>query len=296
MLANGRIFLGERDKIFGIRVEERVLFLSTLFRSSFPSSIEPVLRIFFKHHEDGFNKDLAKGHPVLYACRRLECLHIAAGDTCPPCRAFQSASRGRRIHLADSPTDSRCRTRKPSEMEKAADAADTPVLFFSAIANFRPRARKTMCEEFFTHFIINTRAISTSAISINNAFSCYLQIFHSFIGHLCCFVANFLVLILFGLFCLCYFNRFFHLWFLVVKLLFLVTKILKSRRCDLLSNHEIGLQNFDFSSQNKTNDCRFLTNICKFPKIPVLFLKQKTDLDISLLETGEMDSIFLFSI
>ena len=53
VLANGRIFLGERDKIFGIRVEERVLFLSTLFRSSFPSSIEPVLRIFFKHHEEG---------------------------------------------------------------------------------------------------------------------------------------------------------------------------------------------------------------------------------------------------
>ena len=71
-MANGRIFLGERDKIFGIRVEERVLFLSTLFRSSFRCSIEPVLRIFFKHHEDGFNKDLAKGHPVLYACRRLD--------------------------------------------------------------------------------------------------------------------------------------------------------------------------------------------------------------------------------
>ena len=47
-------------------------FLSTLFRSSFRCSIEPVLRIFFKHHKDGFNKDLAKGHPVLYACRRLD--------------------------------------------------------------------------------------------------------------------------------------------------------------------------------------------------------------------------------
>ena len=151
-----------------------------------------------------------------------------------------------------------------------------------------------MREECFTHCIISTRAISTSAMSINNAFSCYLQIFHSFIGHLCCFVANFLVLILFGLFCLCYFNRFFHLWFLVVKLLFLVTKILKSRRCDLLSNHEIGLQNFYLSFQNKTNDCRFLTN--KFPKILVFFLKQKTDLGISLLKIGEMDSIFLFSI
>ena len=67
-----------------------------------------------------------------------------------------------------------------TEMEKAADAADTPVLFSSAGANFfRPRARKTMREECFPHFIISTRAIS-----INNACSCYLQIFPSFIGHL----------------------------------------------------------------------------------------------------------------
>ena len=34
-------------------------------------------------------------------------------------------------------------------------------------------------------------------------FSCYLQIFHSFIGHLRCFVANLLVLIFLGLFCIC---------------------------------------------------------------------------------------------
>ena len=34
-------------------------------------------------------------------------------------------------------------------------------------------------------------------------FSGYLQIFHSFIGHLRCFVANFLVLIFLGLFCIC---------------------------------------------------------------------------------------------
>ena len=60
-----------------------------------------------------------------------------------------------------------------------------------------------MREECFTHCIISTRAISTSAISINNAFSCYLQIFHSFIGHLRCFVAIFLVLIFLGLFCIC---------------------------------------------------------------------------------------------
>ena len=53
------------------------------------------------------------------------------------------------------------------------------------------------------HFIISTRAISTSAISKNNAFSCYLQIFHSFIGHLRCFVANLLVLIFLGIFCIC---------------------------------------------------------------------------------------------
>ena len=59
-----------------------------------------------------------------------------------------------------------------SEMEKAADAADMFVLFLSAGANFRPRAWKTMREECFTHFIISTRAISTSAISINNAFFC----------------------------------------------------------------------------------------------------------------------------
>ena len=54
-----------------------------------------------------------------------------------PCRATQSASRGRRIHLADLPTDSRCRTRKPSEMEKAADAADsvcqTRLCYFSQL-------------------------------------------------------------------------------------------------------------------------------------------------------------------
>ena len=38
-----------------------------------------------------------------------------------------------------------------SEMEKAADAADTSVLFFSAGANFRPRAWKTMREKCYTH-------------------------------------------------------------------------------------------------------------------------------------------------
>ena len=80
-------------------------------------------------------------------------------------------------------------------MEKAADAADMSVLFSQLVLIFKPRARKTMREECFTHFIINTRAIS-----INNAFSCYLQIFHSFIGNLRCFVANILVLIFLAFF------------------------------------------------------------------------------------------------
>ena len=97
---------------------------------------------------------------------------------------------------------------------KKRQTLQTRLCYFShLVLIFRPAARKTMREECFTHFIINTRAISTSAISINNAFSCYLQIFHCFIGHLRCFVANFLVLIFFGPFLyLCYFNRFFHLW------------------------------------------------------------------------------------
>ena len=68
---------------------------------------------------------------------------------------------------------------------------------------FRPGAPKTMLEEYYTHCIISTRAISTGAISINSAFSCYLQIFHSFIGYLRCFIANLLVLIFLDLFCIC---------------------------------------------------------------------------------------------
>ena len=42
--------------------------------------------------------------------------------------------------------------------------------FSQLVLIFRHRARKTMREECFTHCIISTRAISTSAISINNAF------------------------------------------------------------------------------------------------------------------------------
>ena len=87
---------------------------------------------------------------------------------------------------------------------KKRQTLQTCLCYFSQLVLiFRHRARKTMREECFTHCIISTRAISTSAISINNAFSCYLQIFHSFIGHLRCFVANFLVLIFLGLFCIC---------------------------------------------------------------------------------------------
>ena len=89
-----------------------------------------------------------------------------------------------------------------SEMEKAADAADMSVLS-QLVLIFRPRARKTMREESFSRCIISTRAISTSAISINSAFSCYLQICHIFFGYLRCFVAIFLVLIFWGLFCVC---------------------------------------------------------------------------------------------
>ena len=95
------------------------------------------------------------------------------------------------LQLVNCPTRDLCIV-LGAEMEKAADAADTSVLFFSQLVLiFKPRARKTMREECFTHFIISTRAISTSAISINNAFSCYLQIFHNFIGNLRCFIAIF---------------------------------------------------------------------------------------------------------
>ena len=49
-----------------------------------------------------------------------------------------------------------------AKMEKAADAADMSVLFSQLVLIFKPRARKTMREECFTHCII-----SSSAISIN---------------------------------------------------------------------------------------------------------------------------------
>ena len=54
---------------------------------------------------------------------------------------------------------------------KKRQTLQTCLCYFSQLVLiFRPRARKTMHEECFTHCIISTRAISTSAISINNAF------------------------------------------------------------------------------------------------------------------------------
>ena len=77
----------------------------------------------------------------------------------------------------------------------------------------------------------------------------------------------------------------------VGEFLFLVTKSLKSRSLDLLSNHEICFQKLSFSSRNwrKLQISRFF-----FAKILVLFLNQKTDLDISLFKIRDMDSVFLF--
>ena len=59
----------------------------------------------------------------------------------------------------------------------------------------RWKKRQTL-QKCLCYFSAPVLFFSTSAISINNAFSCYLQIFHSFIGHL-------LVLIFLGLFCIC---------------------------------------------------------------------------------------------
>ena len=82
---------------------------------------------------------------------------------------------------------------------KKRQTLQTSLCYFSQLVLiFWPGAPKTMREECYTHCIISTRAIS-----INNAFSCYLQIFHSLIGHLHCFVAIFLVLIFLGIFCIC---------------------------------------------------------------------------------------------
>ena len=80
----------------------------------------------------------------------------------------------------------------------------------------------------------------------------------------------------------------------VGEFLFLVTKNLKSRRLDLLSNHEICFQNFSFSSRN-----------WRKLQISRLFFLQKWSLSsrtrkqiltflFSLLKIRDMDSIFLF--
>ena len=67
----------------------------------------------------------------------------------------------------------------------------------------------------------------------------------------------------------------------VGEFLYLATKSLKSRRLDLLSNHEICFQNFSFSSRNwrKLQISRFF-----LAKILVLFSNQKTYLNISKFE------------
>ena len=62
---------------------------------------------------------------------------------------------------------------------KKRQTLQTSLCYFSQLVLiFWPGAPKTMREECYTHCIISTRAIS-----INSAFSCYLQIFHCFIGY-----------------------------------------------------------------------------------------------------------------
>ena len=49
---------------------------------------------------------------------------------------------------------------------KKRQALQTCLCYFpQLVLIFRPRARKTMCEECFTHSIISTRALNTSASS-----------------------------------------------------------------------------------------------------------------------------------
>ena len=79
----------------------------------------------------------------------------------------------------------------------------------------------------------------------------------------------------------------------VGEFLFLVTKNLKSRRLDLLSNHEICFQNFSFSSRNwrKLQISRFFLQKFSFSSRT---RKQISTFLFSLLEIRDMDSIFLF--
>ena len=79
----------------------------------------------------------------------------------------------------------------------------------------------------------------------------------------------------------------------VGEFLFLVTKNLKSRRLDLLSNHEICFQNFSFSSRNwrKLQISRFFLQKFSFSSRT---RKQISTFLFSVLEIRDMDSIFLF--
>ena len=79
----------------------------------------------------------------------------------------------------------------------------------------------------------------------------------------------------------------------VGEFLFLVTKNLKSRRLDLLSNHEICFQNFSFSSRNwrKLQISRFFLQKFSFSSRT---RKQISTFLFSLLEIRDIDFIFLF--
>ena len=73
--------------------------------------------------------------------------------------------------LVDSPNISFASSQIREQRWKKRQTLQTCLCYFSQLVLiFRPGARKTMREECYTHCIISTRAISTSAISINNAF------------------------------------------------------------------------------------------------------------------------------
>ena len=79
----------------------------------------------------------------------------------------------------------------------------------------------------------------------------------------------------------------------VGEFLFLFKKSLKSRRLDLLSNHEICFQNFSFSSRNwrKLQISRFFLQNFSFSSGT---RKQISTFLFSLLEIRDIDFIFLF--
>ena len=98
---------------------------------------------------------------------------------------------------------------------KKRQTLQTCLCYFSQLVLiFRPRAQKTMHEECFTHCIISTRALNTSAItiSINNAFFMLFSDLSQFYWSFELFCYEFFGANIFGpLLYLCYFNRFFHL-------------------------------------------------------------------------------------